>query len=113
MMLFEQVRSIWLPTTPVYYAVNGISAILGLLCSLRSGIGVGAFVAWLACVAAFAGLRRAEENYLHLSKDDIDDRRASVPLAFQSAAAPTICVGAWAALRVVQLFSHFQRRPQH
>ena len=113
-MLFEEVRSIWLPRTPVYYAVNGFSAILGLLCSLHSGIGIGAFVAWLACVATFAGLRRAEEKFLHLSKDDVDDRRASVPLAFQSAAAPTICVGAWAALRVVQLFSHFQNpRSQH
>ena len=112
-MLFEQVRSIWLPTTPVYYAVNGSSAILGLLCSLRLGIGVGALLAWLACVTTFAGLRRAEETALRLSKDDIDDRRASVPLAFQSAAAPTICVGAWAALSVVQHYSLIFTPAQH
>ena len=75
-MLFEQVRSIWLPRTPVYYAVNGASAILGLACSLRSGIGVGALLAWLACVATFVGLRRAEESYLHLSSSLPPDWRS-------------------------------------
>ena len=49
-----------------------------------------------ASISAFVALRRAEEVYLHLSVDDIDDRRASVPFAFQSVAAPAICAGVWA-----------------
>ena len=95
-MLFEQIRSIWLPTTAVYYAVNASSAVLGVVCALRFGLASGVLFSWFASISAFVALRRAEEIYLHLSADDIDDRRASVPFAFQSVAAPAICAGVWA-----------------
>ena len=74
---FECVRSIWVPRTNVWVAVNTACGVLAYGLSVVCGsaiLWVGGASA--AAYGALVGLRTLEERVLHLSDDVVQDRSA-------------------------------------